>query len=105
MSRMSRRPRHVQRRMDCVGDDDRGWLEHLAPFDLPVSALIAFRWAQFPPEQTYQPGGDWNQGMLRVGRPLGTRFDLIARWDADGRPAEGVLRNVSCADSGDVPMP
>ena len=73
------------------------WLKRLERFGLPQSALIAFRWAQFPPEQEYQPGGDWNQGMLTTGLEAAARFDLIARWEAAGKVYEGVLRDVQCA--------
>jgi len=34
------------------------WLERLAVFEPSKSALLALRWAQFPPEQEYQPGGE-----------------------------------------------
>lgn len=73
------------------------WLERLEAHHLDQSALIAFRWAQFPPEQEYQPGGDWNQGMLTTGLPANSRFNLIARWDVAGKSYEGVLQNVRCA--------
>ncbi|MCU7842941.1 MAG: hypothetical protein KZQ93_03785 [Candidatus Thiodiazotropha sp. (ex Monitilora ramsayi)] len=73
------------------------WLKRFESDQLTQSARIAFRWAQFPPEQTYQPGGDWNQGMLTAGLPPGSKFDLIARWDIDGKPFEGRLKDVQCA--------
>ncbi len=73
------------------------WQERLEAHHLDQSALIAFRWAQFPPEQEYQPGGDWNQGMLTTGLTANTRFDLVARWDVAGKPYAGVLQNVRCA--------
>ena len=61
------------------------------------SALIAFRWAQFPPEQEYEVGGDWNQGMLSLGLPASSRFDINVRWDVKGKEYETVLRGVQCA--------
>ena len=73
------------------------WLESLQAYDLDRAALIAFRWAQFPPEQEYEPGGDWNQGMLTTGLAPDARFDLLARWVVAGKHYEGVLRNVRCA--------
>ncbi len=63
---------------------------------LTQAAQIAFRWAQFPPEQEYAVG-EWNQGMLTTGLPPGGRFDLIARWTVAGRIHEGKLENVVCA--------
>ncbi|MCU7816107.1 MAG: hypothetical protein KZQ89_07860 [Candidatus Thiodiazotropha sp. (ex Lucinoma kastoroae)] len=73
------------------------WLKRLEGYDLTQAAMIAFRWAQFPPEQAYQPGGDWNQGMLTTGLEADTVFDLIARWDVAGESYQGLLRNVRCA--------
>lgn len=73
------------------------WLQRLAKKKIKQSALVAFRWAQFPPEQEYEPGGNWNQGMLSVGLPPGRRFDVIARWDIDGKGYEAKLQGVECA--------
>lgn len=73
------------------------WLGHLEKAGANKSARIAFRWAQFPPEHEYEPGGDWNQGMMSAGSAAGKGFDVIARWDIDGRPYQGVLRDVRCA--------
>ncbi|MCU7931519.1 MAG: hypothetical protein KZQ90_12025 [Candidatus Thiodiazotropha sp. (ex Codakia rugifera)] len=73
------------------------WLKRLEAYDLTQAATIAFRWAQFPPEHAYQPGGDWNQGMLTTGLEADTVFDLVARWDVAGEPYQGVLRSVRCA--------
>ncbi len=73
------------------------WVQRLSTEMVSKSALVAFRWAQFPPEQIYEPGGDWNQGMLSVGLPSGSRFDIIARWDIDGREYQTRLEGVQCA--------
>lgn len=72
------------------------WLEQWRGLGLTEEARIAFRWAQFPPEQEYAVG-EWNQGMLTTGLPPGGRFDLIARWTVAGKPFEGKLENVVCA--------
>jgi len=73
------------------------WIERLTAAKIRKPALIAFRWAQFPPEQEYEPGGDWNQGMLSVGLLSGSKFDVIARWDIDGTQYETTLQGVQCA--------
>lgn len=73
------------------------WLEQLKKNNVGPTALIAFRWAQFPPEQEYAVGGDWNQGMLSLGLPAGSRFDLTVRWDSKGKDYETTLRGVQCA--------
>ncbi|MDP2833984.1 MAG: hypothetical protein Q8Q28_11980 [Pseudomonadota bacterium] len=72
------------------------WMTQWRARGLPEAAQIAFRWAQFPPEQEYAVG-EWNQGMLTTGLPPGSRFDLIARWTVAGKTFEGKLENVVCA--------
>lgn len=73
------------------------WIDTLKKQKVKMPALIAFRWAQFPPEQEYEVGGDWNQGMLSIGLPAGSYFDLKVRWDIDGKEYETTLRGVKCA--------
>jgi len=73
------------------------WIQRLKENNVTKSALIAFRWAQFPLEQEYEPGGDWNQGMISVGLSAGSQFDIIARWDVNGKPYEAKLEEVRCA--------
>ena len=71
------------------------WMALWQQRGLSEPARIAFRWAQFPPEQEYAPG-EWNQGMLAVGLPPGSRFDLLARWQVADKRYEGVLTDVRC---------
>ncbi len=73
------------------------WIRRWENIGIKKSAIVAFRWAQFPPEQVYQPGGDWNQGMLSIGLPPNSQFDLIARWDIKGKAYESKLVGVQCA--------
>ena len=73
------------------------WLAQLKKDGATKPALVAFRWAQFPAEQEYEPGGDWNQGMMTTGLPAGSTFDITARWDMNNKHFKGVLRNVRCA--------
>ena len=73
------------------------WLTRLKKDSAKKSALIAFRWAQFPPEQEYEPGGDWNQGMLSMGLAANKKFDIVARWDIAGKQVETTLKGVRCA--------
>ena len=65
--------------------------------NLPEPARIAFRWAQFPLEQAFEPG-DWNQGMMACPLPRGARFDLRFKWRADGKMFESDLKGVRCAE-------
>jgi len=73
------------------------WIDLLSTADVNKSSLIAFRWAQFPIEQQYEPGGDWNQGMYSAGLKAGTQFSLLAKWDINGKPFQATLQGVSCA--------
>jgi hypothetical protein len=74
------------------------WLDRWEERGVPSAARLAFRWAQFPPEQSYARG-EWNQGMLATGLAPGRRFDLIARWTVDGQPYQGRLTDVACTES------
>ena len=73
------------------------WMDRLRGSGANQSAMIAFRWAQFPPKQQYEPGGDWNQGMLTTGLAPGSIFDAVARWELNGRIYENKLTGVRCA--------
>ena len=73
------------------------WLKKLKDNNVNKTALIAFRWAQFPPEQEFEVGGDWNQGMLSIGLPANNVFDLIVRWDINGKEYNATLKGVQCA--------
>ena len=42
-------------------------------------------------------GGDWNQGMLSLGLPAASQFDLTVRWDVAGEKYETMLQGVQCA--------
>lgn len=73
------------------------WMQRLKDAKSKKSAIIAFRWAQFPIEQVFEPGGDWNQGMLSIGLPPESRFDLVISWDIDAKPLKIKLEGVECA--------
>ncbi len=74
------------------------WLQSLIDKKIKKSALIAFRWAQFPVEQEYEPGGDWNQGMLSIGLPPASQFDITARWNIGATDYQATLQGVKCAE-------
>ena len=64
---------------------------------LSPSAALAFRWATFPTEQTFQPG-DYNWGMIGFGPQPGETFDLMLVWfEADERKTYWI-RQLSCAE-------
>lgn len=67
------------------------------------SARIAFKWAQIPASQVYEPG-DWNQGMTSYSVPRGGHLDLHFVWhtltgvNAVGKTHRGKLEQARCAD-------
>jgi len=73
------------------------WLALFKQQNVSPSALIAFRLAQLPEEQEYEPSGDWNQGMLAIDLPLGSQFDLTVNWDINGQPYAMKLKGLRCA--------
>lgn len=73
------------------------WQTEWARRQVPESARIAFRWAQFPSAQVFAPG-DWIMGMAVLdGRPPG-KFHLIARYHDDKGSHEIILEDLACAD-------
>jgi len=60
------------------------------------AARIAFRWAQFQSENTFEPG-DWIMGMATLEVPLSGTFRLVARYRDDKGNHEIVLDKLSCA--------
>ncbi len=73
------------------------WLERLTKVTDKQPPLIAFRWAQFPIDQVFEPGGDWNQGMISVGLPPESKFDSEINWEIEEKPFKIKLEGVECA--------
>lgn len=76
----------------------QNWLDSLELQGAKIPALIAFQWSQFPTESTYEPGGDWNQGMLSANSPTSKQFNVIAQWTMDNKEFQISLNGVECAD-------
>ncbi len=74
----------------------REWLPEWERYGVPESGRLAFRWALFPTEHTYEIG-DWNMGMTTYALPLGTRFDLRVVYWRDRHRRSLVLPGVRCA--------
>ena len=72
------------------------WLQRLSRVTDKKPLLIAFRWAQFPIDQVFEPGGDWNQGMVSVGLPPESKFDTEVKWQVEGKPVTIKLEGVEC---------
>jgi len=61
------------------------------------AARIAFRWATFPTEQSFQPG-DYNWGMTTFGLPPGAVFDLKVTWREGDQAFSNIIPKLQCAE-------
>ncbi len=59
-------------------------------------AGIKFSWTLLPDVGEFSVG-DWQQGFTTIRLPRETKFDLIYKWQLDGKPHTGVIKNVRCA--------
>lgn len=59
-------------------------------------AGILFSWTLLPDEGEFSVG-DWQQGFTTIRLPRESEFDLIYKWQLDGKPYSGVLENLRCA--------
>jgi len=73
------------------------WTERNAP----KAARIAFKWALYPTEQTYQPG-DYNWGMSTTGLVPGSKFDLKVTWHQYDSIRSAVIKDMRCAPDMDM---
>lgn len=73
------------------------WLAEWAGSKVSPAARIAFRWATFPTEQTFEPRGDYNWGMTSYGLPPGAEFDLQVVWHEGSQRHTAWLRHIQCA--------
>jgi hypothetical protein len=65
--------------------------------DVPQAARIAFRWAQFQAENTFEPG-DWIMGMATLDAPPSGPFRIVARYLDEKGSHEIVLDKLACAN-------
>lgn len=70
---------------------DRRWVTA----QVSEAARIAFRWAQFQAENTFEPG-DWIMGMATLDAPLSGSFRLTARYHDGKGVHEITLNNLVC---------
>ncbi len=59
-------------------------------------AGIKFSWTLLPDVGEFSVG-DWQQGFTTIKLPRETTFDFIYKWQLDGKPHTGVIKNVRCA--------
>lgn len=72
------------------------WQEQWEHLGVSQPARIAFRWALFPTEQHFAPG-DWNMGMITLGLPPGSRFDLEVVWRSGAQEKRQRFPAMQCA--------
>lgn len=75
---------------------ERDWQTEWEGRGIPEPARIAFRWSQFPTEQSFERG-DWNMGMTTYALPPGSRFDLWFVWTAGSKRYQSIVKEVRCA--------
>ena len=78
------------------------WDQEFEARGTPPSARIAFRWATFPTEQSFDPS-DYNWGMTTFGLPPGSSFDLSLQWRVDGHPQQALIKSMVCAEETEPP--
>ena len=57
---------------------------------------VAFRWATFPTQQSFEAGGDYNWGMISFGLPPGSVFDLQLVWRQDNIVKTQWIKQIEC---------
>ena len=73
------------------------WDAQWAKEQVSEPARIAFRWAQFQAENTFE-AGDWIMGMATLAAPLPGTFRLVARYRDYKGNHEIILDKLSCDD-------
>jgi len=63
------------------------------------AARIAFRWATFPTEQTFEPAGDYNWGMISFDLPPGSVFDLLVVWKQGKTQKKQWITSLQCPEN------
>ncbi len=72
------------------------WLQEWKGRDVNNAAQLAFRWATFPTTQVFEPGGDYNWGMISFGLPPGSFFDLQVIWKEDNQTQSHWITQIEC---------
>lgn len=57
---------------------------------------IVFSWTLLPDIGEFAEG-DWQQGFTTIRLPREAEFDLIYKWQLDGKPYTGVIKGMRCA--------
>lgn len=60
------------------------------------ASRIAFRWATYPTEQSFDPGGDFNWGMISFGPKPDMIFDLHIVWKQGDKTHDAWIKQMQC---------
>lgn len=71
------------------------WDAEWSRMQIPSLQRIAFRWAQFQAENTFEPG-DWIMGMATLEKPVHGPFSLVARFRLGGKTQEIRIDELRC---------
>jgi len=69
------------------------WEQQWRDSQVKISSKIAFRWATFPTEQSFEPSGDYNWGMISFGLKPGSVFDLYVEWKTNDQAINNQTNN------------
>ncbi len=83
---------HETRPLKLKEDWEKQWQNS----QIKASSKLAFRWATFPTEQSFEPSGDYNWGMISFGLPPGSVFDLYIEWKNNDETRSTWIKNISC---------
>ncbi len=72
------------------------WAEQWKNSDIKPASRIAFRWATYPTVQSYDPGGDFNWGMISMGPKPEATFDLHIFWKQGEQQHDAWIRQMQC---------
>jgi len=72
------------------------WVDLFNNLNVKLPQKIAFELGQIPEEQTYDPIGDWNEGMISFDLPRDITVDITVRYDIKGEKYEIKVPNVKC---------
>jgi len=72
------------------------WNKEWKEGSISSPARIAFRWATFPTTQRFDPGGDFNWGMISIGPKPNTVFDLHVFWEQGDIQHDAWIKQMTC---------
>ncbi len=72
------------------------WANEWKDSDIKPASRIAFRWATYPTEQRFDPGGDFNWGMISMGPKPEAIFDLHIFWKQGEQQHDAWIKQMQC---------